>query len=100
MAKTQNTTRTSGATWLETWETNGDLIDEEALDRLGVEGLKLQAHEGKWSRYKLEQDVKQLLMDETPLVQELVAKWPKYYTDLTEWPEELLPVTKYDSKKS
>lgn len=63
----------------------------EGLDEALIHGLLLEAHEGKWGRYKLKQEVRSSMMDKMPEVQSLLAQWPQTYGQMKEWPKELLP---------
>ncbi len=63
----------------------------EGLDNLILAGLKAEAHEGKWGRYKLEQEARKSMMEQMPEVQSLLAQWPQTYGQMKEWPKELLP---------
>lgn len=63
----------------------------EGLDAALIHGLLLEAHEGKWGRYKLEQEARKSMMEQMPEVQSLLAQWPQTYGQMKEWPKELLP---------
>ena len=63
----------------------------EGWDNLILSGLKREAHEGKWGRYKLEQEARKSMMDKMPEVVSLLAQWPQTYGQMKEWPKELLP---------
>ena len=63
----------------------------EGWDNLILAGLKAEAHEGKWGRYKLEQEARGSMMDKIPEVQSLLAQWPQTYGQMKEWSKELLP---------
>lgn len=63
----------------------------EGLEAALIHGLLLEAHEGKWGRYKLEQEARKSMMEQMPEVQSLLAQWPQTYGQMKEWPKELLP---------